>query len=352
MSSLLILNGVAMLTVRSEDVCDGKPKVKALVLLSGGLDSLLAAKLISDQGIGIDVVNFATPFCLCDHCSVDRFVKELDIKVHRVYLGQDFLDIVVNPPHGHGSQMNPCMDCRILMLKKAKELMKTTGAEFIVTGEVLNERPFSQRKEALLHIEKDAGLEGRILRPLSGNLLPETIPEKKGWIDKQKLLSIEGRRRLPQIDLARKIDIKNYPCPSGGCLLTDPRFAQRLKEHLQHDKGLTLQDVFLLKIGRHFRLGETKIIVGRNEEENNRLLAIAKNREMSYLEAVDYEGPVTLYLEKEKTDFLEKSAAITVRYSDAPKDIPVRVLCRISSKELLYMDVTAVDDKEIVNLRI
>ncbi len=327
-------------------------KPKALALLSGGLDSTLAVKLILKQGINVEAINFMTPFCLCDHCSVDRFVNEFDIKIHRVYLGQDFLDIVVNPPHGHGSQMNPCIDCRILMMKKTKELMKTTSAEFIVTGEVLNERPFSQRKEALLHIEKEAGLEGRILRPLSANLLPETEPEKQGWIDRQRLLSIEGRRRLPQIELARKTDIKDYPCPSGGCLLTDPRFAQRLKEHLKHDKGLTLQDVVLLKIGRHFRLGETKIIVGRNEEENNKLLAIAKNQEMPYLEAVDYEGPVTLYLEKEKPDFLEKAAAITVRYSDAPKDIPVKVLCRTSSKELLYMDVTAVNDKEIENLRI
>jgi len=330
----------------------GAKKPKALALLSGGLDSTLAVKLVLEQGINVEVVNFATPFCLCDHCSLEKFVKELDLKVHRIFLGQEFLDIVADPPHGRGSQMNPCIDCRILMLKKAKELLKATGAEFIVTGEVLNERPFSQRKEAMLHIEKKAGLEGKILRPLSANLLPETEPERMGWVNRQKLLSIEGRRRLPQIELAKKMDIGDYPCPSGGCLLTDPEFAQRLKEHLDHDKSLTNKDIVLLRLGRHFRLGNTKVVVGRNEEENNKLLTIAESRELPYLETVDYVGPITLFLGKDEHGNLEKAAAITVRYSDAPKDVPVSVSCAIGSKKLSCLNVTAVDDRETEKLRV
>jgi len=327
-------------------------KPKALALLSGGLDSTLAVKMIVDQAVEVEAVNFVTPFCHGNtNCSTEK-LEDLGVKVHRVFLGEEFLDLVVNPPHGHGSQMNPCIDCRILMLKKAKELAEKIGADFLITGEVLDERPFSQRMQAMLLIEKKASLEGRVLRPLSAKLLPETEPEKKGNVDRERLLAVKGRRRLPQIELARKIGIKDYPNPSGGCLLTDPRFAQRLREHLKHKEKLTLEDVALLRVGRHFRLGAVKVIVGRNEEENNRLLAIARSCGIPCMEVDDHVGPVTLYVGEEKKELIEKAAAITLRYSDAPKDTQEKVTYRDGTERTLEIITVAMKDEEIEKLRI
>ena len=191
-----------------------KPKV--LVLLSGGLDSTLAVKSMLDQDLDVEVAIFTTPFCLCDKCSAGSTVKKFGIKAHTVLLGQEYLDLVANPPRGYGSQMNPCIDCRIMMMKKAKELAQKLDAKCVVTGEVLDQRPFSQTKRAMEFIEKKAGMEGKILRLLSAKLLPETEFEKSEHVDREKLYSIQGRRRLPQMDLANKWGINDYPCPSGG----------------------------------------------------------------------------------------------------------------------------------------
>jgi len=336
---------------RSDFAKNEKRRPKALALLSGGLDSMLAIKLILEQGVEVEAVNFVTPFCLCDKCSVNKFNEETGIKVHRIFLGEEFLNIISDPPHGYGSQMNPCIDCRILMFKKAKELAERIGADFLVTGEVLDERPFSQKRRAMFLIEKEAGLEGKILRPLSAKLLPETEAEKRGLIDRSKLLAIRGRRRLPQMELAKKLGIEEYPNPSGGCLLTDPNFAQRLREHLKHEKKLTLEDTMLLKIGRHFRVGGVKVIVGRNKEENEKLLTIAKNRGILYLEVIDYKGPVTLYLGVNDQLLLEKAAALTVRYSDAPKNQPVKVMCKDDEREEA-IEVKAIENDELERLRV
>ncbi len=324
---------------------------KALALLSGGLDSMLAVKLILKQGIDVEAVNFVTPFCLCDRCSVDKFSKDLKIKVHKVFLGQEFLDIVANPPHGYGSQMNPCIDCRILMFKKAKEIAEKIEADFLVTGEVLDERPFSQRRKAMLLIEKEAGLEGKILRPLSARLLPETEAEKAGLVDRSKLLAIRGRRRLPQMKMAEKLGLKEYPNPSGGCLLTDPEFARRVRDHLKNEGNLTLTDVALLKTGRHFRVGRAKIIVGRNKNENERLSILAETHGIPYLKVADYKGPITLCIGEKDRGILEKAAAITARYSDAPRDIPVKVKLKNGEREEI-ITVRAVRDSELERLRV
>jgi len=340
-----------MTTNEGKDASNSKMnRPKALALFSGGLDSTLAVKLILDQGLKVEAVNFTTPFCLCNKCSVNRFIEKFGIKVHGVFLGQEFLDMVVDPPHGYGSQMNPCIDCRVLMLRKARELAENIGADFLITGEVLDERPFSQRKEAMLLIEREAGLEGKILRPLSAKILLESEPEKKGLVDRDKLLAIRGRRRLPQMELAREMGIKDYMNPSGGCLLTDPRFAQRLREHLEHEGKLTLEDVAFLKFGRHFRVDTVKVIVGRNEEENKWLLTIAKSRGIPYLEVIGHMGPVTLYLGKEKLDLIEKAAGITIRYSDAPKETPVKVVCR--DRKERFIETEAIKDEELEYLRI
>ena len=326
-----------------------KPKV--LVLLSGGLDSTLAVKSMLDQDLDVEVAIFTTPFCLCDKCSAGSTVKKFGIKAHTVLLGQEYLDLVANPPRGYGSQMNPCIDCRIMMMKKAKELAQKLDAKCVVTGEVLDQRPFSQTKRAMEFIEKKAGMEGKILRLLSAKLLPETEFEKSEHVDREKLYSIQGRRRLPQMDLANKWGINDYPCPSGGCLLTDPRFAERLKDLLKYTKELKIDDVNLLKIGRHFRFDGNKIIVGRNEKENQSLLMISNERKLPYLEVVDFMGPITL-IEKSCSDEVAKKAAeITIRYSDVKNCEEVDVK-RTLVGNVAFIRSTAATDEEIERLRV
>ena len=325
-------------------------KTKVLALLSGGLDSTLAVKIMLEQGLVVEAVNFTTPFCLCDKCAIDSVSKKFQIKVHKVLLGQEFLDLVAAPPHGYGSGMNPCMDCRILMLRKAKAVAQKIGAKCIVTGEVLNERPFSQRKDSMFLIEREAGLEGKILRPLSAKLLPETEFEKEGLIDREKLFSIKGRRRLPQMSLAKTWNINDYPCPAGGCLLTDPQFALRLRDFLTYSCKLTLRDIVLLKIGRHFRIGDCKIVVGRNSEENKILLTLAKRENKPYLEVINYMSPIVLLEGSNVDHVVEEAARIAVRYSDAPKDTSVDV--RHVATDMNIMKVRAAKDEEIELSRI
>lgn len=326
-------------------------KSKVLVLLSGGLDSTLAVKSMIDQDLDVEAAIFSTPFCLCDKCSAGSTVKKFGIKAHTVVMGQEYLDLVVNPPRGYGSQMNPCIDCRIMMLKKAKELAQEMGAVCIVTGEVLDQRPFSQTKRAMEFIERKAKMEGKILRPLSAKLLPETEFEKSGQIDREKLFSMQGRRRLSQMDLAKKMGVKDYPCPSGGCLLTDPRFAEKLKDFLKYKKTLTLNDVNLLKSGRHFRFSGCKIIVGRNEKENQFLLEVSNQKNLPYLEVVEHMGPITLVDESCSEEVIKKASEITIRYSDVEKGNEVDVKLQLNGKESIIRS-TAMDDKEVRLLRI
>ncbi len=325
-----------------------KPE-KVLALLSGGLDSTLAVKIMLDRGVEVEAVHFTSPFCNCDKCAVDLVGKEFDVRVHHVSMGQDFLDLLVDPPHGYGSQMNICIDCRILMFRRAKELAKELGAEFFVTGEVLGQRPFSQMFPAMRLIEKEAGLEGRILRPLSARLLPETELERIGVLDRESLYAIKGRRRLPQMRLAEEINVKDYPCPSGGCLLTDPAFARKLRNYLTHDGKPSLEDMFLLRVGRHFRVGETWVIVGRNEGENRVLLSVAERSWISHMSVVGYMGPVTLLMDGDD-EAIRKSAAITVRYSDAPRCTPIEVSYTACDTSTIVTE--AISDEELETLRI
>jgi len=326
-----------------------RPKV--LVLLSGGLDSTLAVKAMLEQGLEVEAAMFSTPFCLCDKCYAESVVKKFGLNAHRIFLGQEYLDLVANPPHGYGSQMNPCIDCRILMMSKAKELASEIDAKCLVTGEVLDERPFSQTKRAMDIIEKKTGLEGKILRPLSAKLLPETEVEQKGVIDREKLFRIQGRRRLPQMDLAQEWGIKDYPCPSGGCLLTDPRFAEKLRDHLKHNETLRTDDVILLRLGRHFRIDGAKFVVGRNKKENERLLSLAIKRNLLYLEVVEYMGPITL-LERNSPDYLvEKAAQITVRYSDFKEATKIKVKV-IDGENEKIVQTTAASNQEVEHYRI
>lgn len=296
--------------------------MKAIALISGGLDSILAARVIQEEGIEVVPLYFKIPFCQRgkgeEKDSVIRsLVKEgLGGELEITDISVDFLGLVLSPRHGFGSQMNPCIDCKIFMLKKAKELMRDFNAKFIVTGEVLGQRPMSQHRRALETIEKESGLSGLLLRPLCAGLLTETVPEKEGWIKRQKLLKFSGRERRPQMDLADKFNIRNYPNASGGCLLTDKNFSNRLRDMITHCQ-LSIENVELLKIGRHFRLAESaRLIVGRNEKENRELEAACL--ESDYLFAPDEStaGPTCLGRGEFNAGLIRLSAQITRAYCD------------------------------------
>jgi len=299
--------------------------MRAIALLSGGLDSTLAAKVVMEQGIELEALNFLTVFCTCTNrgetcLASQKAVENLGIPLRVFNVSEEYLNVVKHPKHGYGRNMNPCIDCRIFMLKKTKAYMEEAGAAFIVTGEVLGQRPMSQRKDAMRLIEKEAGLEGFILRPLSAKVLPSTIPEKEGWVDREKLLNISGRSRKPQIELAGHFGIRDYPCPAGGCLLTDPGFAKRMKDLLLHTPGFSLNDVHLLKMGRHFRLSQlVKLIVGRNEEENQKIQTFAQGKDI-LLKVSSFPGSLSLLRGKFDEKDIEKAAAITAHYSKA-KDL-------------------------------
>jgi tRNA U34 2-thiouridine synthase MnmA/TrmU len=294
--------------------------MKALGLLSGGLDSTLAVKLILERGIDVEAINFVTPFCLCRKggCGASEAAKTFNIPLKMVSVGTDYLRVVRNPQFGYGKNLNPCVDCRIFMLKKAKKYAKEIGAKFIFTGEVLGQRPMSQHRGALDLIEREAGLEGKILRPLSGKLLPKTEAEENGFINEEALRDISGRSRKRQIEMTKEFNIVNYPCAAGGCLLTDKEFADKLKDLFQHKKRIAVKEVNLLKVGRHFRFGNNKIIVGRNEAENG-ILQRAKQRTDYYFEVLDCGSPTTILQGPKTRTAFEKAASLTAFHSDKKK---------------------------------
>ncbi len=312
-----------------------KDKIKAVALFSGGLDSILAVKLIQEQGIEVKGVNFKTPFFGLDEVLI--VTKGLDMDLEIIDITKEILGILENPLHGFGKNMNPCIDCHALMFKKAGEYMTKIGASFILSGEVLGERPMSQNRNSLSLIERESGLEGRILRPLSALLLPETIPEKEGLVNKNKLLNISGRSRKRQMELAAKINLKDYPSPAGGCKLTEPEFSKRLRDLFSQEK-YSLEEIDLLKLGRHFRLNrDIKLVVGRNKEENERLKDFFQEGDFLF-KAKNLKGPISLIKKgfKLNNDFIDKSCQVTARYCDRNKeeDEEVYINYYSASKEL------------------
>jgi tRNA U34 2-thiouridine synthase MnmA/TrmU len=332
--------------------------MKAIALLSGGLDSTLAAKVVLDLGIELEALNFLTVFCTCttrgETClASQKAVDALGIPLKVLNVSEEYLHVVKNPKHGYGSNMNPCIDCRIFMMKKAKAYMEETGASFLVTGEVLGQRPMSQRKDTMRLIEKEADLEGFILRPLSAKFLPASIPEKEGWVDREKLLKIQGRSRKPQIQLADQYGIRDYPCPAGGCLLTDPGFAKRMRDLLRYFPDFSLNDVHLLKMGRHFRLSPgLKLVVGRNEEENQKIQTFSDEGDI-LIRLFRFPGPLSLLRGETAEGDIEKAAAITARYSKAKGLEKVEVICRKAKGDgNRSFSVTPLSEKEIEELMI
>ena len=300
-------------------------KKKVVALLSGGLDSQLAIKMMQEQGFDVSAVAIKTPFCDFDcgrGCGFEirERADDLDVNLKTVYLGDEYIEMLKHPKHGIGAGFNPCIDCRSMMFDAAKKHMEEIGAEFIISGEVLGQRPMSQHAPALRTIENESDLVGKIVRPLSAALLPETDPEKDGLIKRENLGMIRGRTRRGQLDMAKKYGIENPPNAGGGCLLTEPHFGIKAKDLFSHTKNPTINDIDLLKIGRHFRLDEeTKFIVGRNKDENEMIKAISLPSDI-LLEAKDFVGPVSILRGSNAKQHLKFASSITLRYSDAPNN--------------------------------
>jgi len=310
----------------------GAKRGHAIALFSGGLDSALAILLILRQNIEVTALTFMTHFG-CDlgdrsSCGSNPYptAEKFGFNVKLMHLGQKFIDIVENPRFGRGKNMNPCTDCRILMLTEGRTFMEMINADFIITGEVVGQRPMSQIKPKLRLIEEETGLAGRLLRPLSAKLLPPTIPERTGLVDRNLLEGIEGRSRKRQLELAAAFGLEDYPTPAAGCLLTDVGYSNRLRDLMAHTDRLTFDELNLLKYGRHFRLApDAKIVVGRDEEDNRHLLALKRPQHV-HLEALDTNSPVTLLAGRDRSEeILRTAAAITARYSDAKHAAAVAV---------------------------
>jgi tRNA U34 2-thiouridine synthase MnmA/TrmU len=332
--------------------------MKAIALISGGLDSILAARIIKEEGIDVLPLNFKIPFCHNKKRGqpddgVNSLVKNsLEKELQVVDISGEFLSLLLNPKHGFGSNMNPCIDCKIFMLKKAKELMPALGAQFVVTGEVLGQRPMSQHRRALEIIEKESGLSGLLLRPLCAGILPETLPEKEGWVKRERLFKFSGRGRRPQMELAEKFNISNYPNAAGGCLLTDEQFSARLKDLIVH-KSLNIDDVTLLKTGRHFRLTEkAKLVVGRNEEENKILEASALKSDYLFIPNSELAGPACLGRGEFNDELIRLSAAIASYYCDLNTDKSARLIYYKPGEIRSEINASPISEDELDYLRL
>ncbi|MBI5117644.1 hypothetical protein HZA56_14295 [Candidatus Poribacteria bacterium] len=335
-----------------------KAKPKAIALLSGGLDSALAISIMLDMGVDVEALNFTTIFCNCasskkgEGCGSEarRLSGLFGIKLTVINVTAEYIAVIKHPKHGRGSSMNPCIDCRIFMFRKAKEYMLKTGADFIVTGEVLGQRPMSQHMRAMMLIERESGLEGLVLRPLSARLLSPTLAEKEGLVDREKLLDIKGRSRKPQILLASEKGITDYACPAGGCLLTDKSFGRRLKDLLAHIPDAGVAEMRLLKYGRHFRLPDgSKIIIGRDKEENDRLEQFGKGYDR--FQVADSLGPVTLAPRRLSEETKRIVASLTARYSQG-REMPTLRIRHCEDGTESFIEIAPASDEDLARWRI
>ncbi len=315
---------------------------KAIAMISGGLDSTLALALVRRQGIEVKAINFYTGFCITEtqrrkggrsdgtvpRNEALRAAADLEVDIEYVDIsGGPYLDMLVHPKYGYGANANPCVDCRIFMMSRAREIMEAEGADFVFTGEVLGQRPKSQRRDTLRIIERESGLDGRLLRPLSAKLLPPTIPEREGLVDREQLLDISGRSRLRQLALAEELGVADFPQPAGGCCyLTDESFARKFfdvldaREAAGEPRRLVAEDVILLSTGRHFRLSpRAKLVVGRSEVENALLEHHVEGR--ARVEARGVLGPVAVVEGVPTWEERVLASRIVARYGKG-KDLP------------------------------
>lgn len=299
--------------------------VKAIALFSGGLDSILAFKVIEAQGIEVLGISFETPFFSA--AKARSAAMAIGLRLAVLDITDEHLQMLHAPRYGYGKNMNPCIDCHTLMLKIAGGTMAQEGADFVFTGEVLGQRPMSQGRQSLQVVAKNAGFPDRILRPLSAKLLEATAPEREGKVDRDRLLDLQGRGRKAQMELALHYGIASYPSPAGGCLLTDPMFVRRLRDLFDHHPDHGRRDLELLKVGRHFRLDETtKAVVGRNALDNRTIERLAAPED-ALLRATAVPGPTVILPGGGNDGTRRLAAALCGRYSDAPAEAPLLIHC-------------------------
>jgi tRNA U34 2-thiouridine synthase MnmA/TrmU len=338
-------------------------------MISGGLDSTLALALIKQQGIEVKAINFYTGFCITEtqrrqggkrdgtipRNEALRAAADLETDIEYVDISDSgYLDVIVDPKWGYGANANPCVDCRVFMMTRAREIMEREGADFIFTGEVLGQRPKSQRRDTLRIIERESGLTGRLLRPLSAKLLPPTIPEREGRVDRERLLDISGRSRQRQMELARELGVLDYPQPAGGCCyLTDESFSRKFFDILDHreERRLERNDILLLATGRHFRLSErAKLIVGRSEPENVLLDKHTEGR--ARVEARGVAGPVALVEGEPTWEERVLAASIVARYGKGRESSQVDVEWREGEMLETYSVSPLLDEGRLEALRV
>jgi hypothetical protein len=301
--------------------------VKAISLLSGGLDSLLATRVVSDQGVDVTALQFISPFFGAStrgkEAELEEFYRDVyKINARVIDVSHEYLHVLGNPKYGYGKNFNPCIDCKIFLFTRALEIMKEEGAEFLITGEVIGQRPMSQRRDAMNIIAKNMGAKERLLRPLSAKIMPETLPEQEGWVDREKLFDFSGRSRKPQMALAIELGMDGYPSPAGGCALTDPILAKRVQRYFEEtpeDKRNDSDIRFILK-GRTFRFpGGSYLTMGRNEGENKAVYAMKAEGD-EVVKVIGPPGPLGLFRSAEGVDERELAASVLVRY--CPKAEP------------------------------
>jgi tRNA-specific 2-thiouridylase len=309
----------------------GSKTVRALGLCSGGLDSILSALVLRDQGIHVEWITFETPFFTAEKAR--RAAEQTGIVLHVQDITPDYLVMIKDPPAGFGKNMNPCMDCHSLMFKKAGEIMHSRGFDFLFSGEVVGQRPMSQNANSLRYVTKHSGFGNFILRPLSALKLAPTPMEEKRLVEREKLLDFSGRSRKPQIALASQYGITDYPTPAGGCLLTDPGYSRRLKDLIDHDETLTPDALHLLKYGRHLRLNAgAKIIVGRTQKDNEQILRHCDPRRDAVIKTNGFPGPTVVLPGGGPKEVLFLAGAVCSGYSKAPDFAPVSVQVAMAGK--------------------
>jgi tRNA-specific 2-thiouridylase len=336
-------------------------KAKGIGLLSGGLDSAVASLVVRDAGADVECLHFFTGFCVTGHNSrVGRknrpvanhalqVAAEMGIPVELIDISEEYLPVVLDPKFGYGKHMNPCIDCRVFMLRRARRYMEEIGADFVFTGEVIGQRPKSQLKRYLRTIEAEAGLEGKLLRPLSAKLLPPTVVEKQGLVDRSRLFDVHGRGRKTQIELAERYGLNHFMQPAGGCcFLTDKSYSQRLRDAIEYsgkDK-LDVEDIFVLGVGRHFRLSpDLKIILGRDEVENTFLSHYARSHWSARVNG--FAGPTAIIMGDVANVDFGALASLVARYSDGRNEPMVEVRFRRGDQVRFVTTPPASDD--IVN---
>lgn len=291
---------------------------------------MLAALVLREQGLGVFWVSFETPFFSSDKARRASELTKIPLTV--VDITDRYLPMLKNPPGGYGKHMNPCMDCHALMFRIAGEIMIEKGYDFLFSGEVMGQRPMSQTKNSLRYVEKRSGFDGHILRPLSARLLPETPMEQKGMVDRERLCDFSGRSRKPQMELAKKLGVTEYPMPAGGCLLTDKNVSLRLKDLFEHQQDWSKEELNLLKFGRHLRLDRTaKVVLGRNQKDNEQILSCYRPGSDILIKMKNYPGPMGVISNGCSETILARAAAVCAGYSKAPKDQPVEMCVTLPS---------------------